>query len=104
MLKSGIGCAILGLRGKVWISSLHCAILEFLVRAEHIINACVTLRNAAFCAWRGRRVASAKVESRSPTTLTRRVGKGLGILLHYAKESNERHTKSKLKDQRCVRF
>ncbi len=46
VLKSGIGCAILGLRGKVWISSLHCAILEFLVRAEHIINACVTLRNA----------------------------------------------------------
>ena len=47
--KSGIGCAILGLRGKVWISSLHCAILglrKFLVRAEHIINACVTLRNA----------------------------------------------------------
>ena len=47
VLKSGIGCAILGLRGKVWTSSLHCAILEFLVRAEHnIINACVTLRNA----------------------------------------------------------
>ena len=46
VLKSGIGCAILGLRGKVWISSLHCAILEFLIRAEHIINACVTLRNA----------------------------------------------------------
>ena len=47
----------------------------------------------------------AEVESRSATTTAaRRVGKGLGILLHYAKESNERHTKSKLKDQRCVRF
>ena len=25
--------------------------------------------------------------------MARRVGKGLGILLHYAKEINERHTK-----------
>ena len=42
--------------------------------------------------------ALAEVESRTMTA--RRVGKGLGILLHYAKESNERHTKPKLKDQR----
>ena len=40
----------------------------------------------------------AEVESRTMTA--RRVGKGLGILLHYAKESNKRHTKPKLKDQR----
>ena len=40
----------------------------------------------------------AEVESR--TTTERRVGKGLGILLHYAKESNKQHTKPKLKDQR----
>ena len=46
----------------------------------------------------------AEVESQSPTTMARRVGRELGILLHYAKESNERHTKPKLKDQRCVRF
>ena len=40
----------------------------------------------------------AKVKSR--TTTARRVGKGLGILLHYAKESNERNTRPKLKEQR----
>ena len=50
-------------------------------------------------------------EVESWTTTARRVGKGLGILLHYAKESNERNTKPKLykrpkstesQDQRCV--
>ena len=47
----------------------------------------------------------AEVESRSPTTTTvRRVGKGLGILLHYAKESNERNTKPKLKDRGAYAF
>ena len=45
----------------------------------------------------------AEAESRNPTAMARRVGKGLGILLHFAKESNKRHTKPKLKDQRCVR-
>ena len=44
------------------------------------------------------RVLAEEVESRTMTA--RRVGKGLGILLHYAKESNERHTKPKIKDQR----
>ena len=39
-------------------------------------------------------------EVESWTTTARRVGKGLGILLHYAKESNEWHTKPKLKDQK----
>ena len=39
-------------------------------------------------------------EVKSQTTMARWVGKGLGILLHYAKESNERNTKPKLKDQR----
>ena len=36
--KSGMGCAILEMRAKVWIPSLHCAILglrKFLVCAEH---------------------------------------------------------------------
>ena len=39
-------------------------------------------------------------EVKSQTTTARRVGKGLGILLHYANETNERKTKPKLKDQR----
>ena len=73
---------------------------------------CVTLRNAIilrtahgvagpFVAWFSHVLLTrvlAEVESRMMTA--RRVGKGLGILLHYAKESNERHTKPKLKDQR----
>ena len=39
MRKGGNGRTIPGLRAKVWIPSLHCAILglrKFLVRAEHI--------------------------------------------------------------------
>ena len=68
---------------------------------------CVTLRNAINCvlrmAWPALLWLSshmllpsvlAEVESRMTTE--RRVGKGLGILLHYAKESNERNTKLKL--------
>ena len=41
-------------------------------------------------------LASMLAEVESRTTTERRVGKGLGILLHYAKESNERNTKPKL--------
>ena len=35
------------------------------------------------------------------TTTARRVGKGLDILIHHAKESNERNTKPKLKTKEC---
>ena len=41
-------------------------------------------------------------EVKSRTMTARRVGKGLGILLHYAKES-ERNTKPKQNDQRVWR-
>ena len=90
-------------------------LIQHRISASVCIYVCVMLKNAiilraAACAWHGCSfcVSShvllpcvlAEVESKSPTTTARRVGKGLGILLHYAKESNERHTKPKPKDQR----
>ena len=86
-------------------------LILYRISASVCIYVCVTLRNAItlhtvhgvagpFVAQFYVLLPRVLAEVESQTTTARRVGKGLGILLHYAKESNERNTKPKLKDQR----